>query len=123
MERNKTTQEETKHGWVPSIRKRVIAMRRIKSSKLIAAGPLFQVDGDPTTRRRALLIRRLSVTGKAEYLLGIQSFPEGDIRTRRLKTRRRNHAVRFFCDYMLDQAVQDDWAVEAMYSADQAGLE
>jgi hypothetical protein len=99
-------------------------MLRVKTTKVIAAGPLFQDNDDPTTRRRALLITRREDNAKSpEYLLGIQTLPEGDLATRRLRTRQRTHAVRFFCDFLLDQAVREDWAVDAMFSTEQAGLE
>jgi hypothetical protein len=99
-------------------------MLRVKTTKVIAAGPLFEDNGDPTTRRRALLIARREENAKfPEYLLGIQTLPEGELATRRLRTRQRTHAVRFFCDFLLDQAVSADWAVDAMFSTEQASRE
>jgi hypothetical protein len=96
-------------------------MLTAKQTQIIASGPLFRDEQDPAVRQRLVLIKRRNLSGAAEFLIGVQTLGGGSkagrLTGRRLGTRRRTLAVRFFCDYLLEQATRDDSAFETRASA------
>jgi hypothetical protein len=92
-------------------------MLRANHVKVLATGPVFRTGNDSTVRRILLIKGRMENSAAAEYFLGIETLHEGNasgrMTTRRLKTQHFTLAVRHFCDYLLDQALREDTAIEA----------
>jgi hypothetical protein len=91
-------------------------MPKSESFTTLAIGPVFRRNGESTRLERILLLERLDPdSASSEYHVACRTFDgvEGTKIARRVRTRRFTTAVRFFCDYVLDQATEHDRTADA----------
>jgi hypothetical protein len=90
--------------------------RANKRNDVIAVGPVFNSEGKVTSRRVVLVKQRNEEGDTKEYV--IISKKAGDDAqgmppvSRKRSTNSFTHAVRMFCDNILEQAWRDDWKHE-----------
>lgn len=87
-------------------------MLRAKKSDVIAVGPAFRGEGTNRSRRRVVLMKSRDEHGDTnEYMVITRRKPEGTSGMAGMKVdtaKDFTHAVRMFCDHILDQAWIDD---------------
>jgi len=85
---------------------------RAKKSDVIAVGPAFKGEGTNRSRRRVVLMKNRDERGDTnEYVVITRRKPGGPnaVAATRVDTAKDfTHAVRMFCDHILDQAWVDD---------------
>jgi hypothetical protein len=90
--------------------------RANKKNDVIAVGPVFNTEGKVTSRRVVLVKQRNEEGDTKEYVIisrklghDSQGAPPS---SRKRTTNSFTHAVRMFCDNILEQAWRDDWKHE-----------
>lgn len=86
-------------------------MQRAKKKDVIAVGPAFGSDSDIDSRRVMLVKNRDEEGDTKEYVVISKKKPRGQSAPgarKIMKTQDFTHAVRMFCDRILDQAWSDD---------------
>jgi hypothetical protein len=98
-------------------------MLRAKKNDVIAIGPVFPGSGAKETRRRVVLVKSRDAQGDTkEYIVitkrKVTPGPRGVASTRRETAKDFTHAVRMFCDHILEQAWRDDLEHEEAHPAE-----
>jgi hypothetical protein len=89
-------------------------MLRAKKNDVLAVGPVFNGDAETVASRRVVLVKHRDEQGDTkEYVIINRPLPAespaGPSRSRKETTHSFTHAVRMFCDHILEQACYDDW--------------
>jgi hypothetical protein len=91
------------------------SMLKANLTEILATGPVFHPDGDPSRRQRTLLLQhRKRDTLRLEYIVASKTLVDGQ-KSELVKLAATKHfttAVRLYCDHVLDQAMEDDRAVD-----------
>jgi hypothetical protein len=90
-------------------------MLKANLTNILATGPVFHPDGDASRRQRTLLLeRRRRDNLRPEYVIASKVFVDGQ-KSELVKLAATKHfttAVRLYCDYVLDQAMEDDRTID-----------
>jgi hypothetical protein len=92
-------------------------MLRAKKNDVLAVGPVFDGDAGLVATRRVVLVKHRDDLGDTkEYVVINRKMPGNGLaapaRSRKETTSSFTHAVRMFCDHILEQACHDDWRHE-----------
>ncbi|HEV3166787.1 MAG TPA: hypothetical protein VGZ22_22360 [Isosphaeraceae bacterium] len=93
-------------------------MQRAKKNELLAMGPAFDSRSQKTTSRRVMLVKNRDENGDTnEYVVITKKQPRNGLTSTsvirdRVATTDFTHAVRMFCDHILEQAWRDDLRYE-----------
>jgi hypothetical protein len=90
-------------------------MLATKGLQVLAAGPYFAAPGDPVSFRRAMLVKNNRGSEPALVIVVKRMTPTGKPSVKLIKQLAHEdftYAVRVFCDFILDQAVAADKAME-----------
>jgi hypothetical protein len=92
-------------------------LRANRKNDVLAVGPVFDDDAGSMAARRVVLVKHRDEQGDTkEYVVINRQLPaqgpSAPVRSRRESTNSFTHAVRMFCDHILEQACHDDWYQE-----------
>lgn len=93
-------------------------MQRAKKNELLAMGPAFDTRRHAVATRRVMLVKNRDENGDTnEYVVITKKQPKGGLPAAsairsRVATTDFTHAVRMFCDHILEQAWRDDLRYE-----------